>query len=122
MTLTDDSHTLNPAPPRPPTRKTSGYTYRPPRPPTGKAPGPTYRQPRPPTGKAPGSTYRQPRPPTRMGPGSTSQLLTSQAPTDKPDSLNPRPSSLHGKLIQIQIPLLTGARTDTVTGQMTFMR
>jgi len=53
-----------------------------------------------------------PSPSLRLGPGSTSRLPTSQAPTDKTDSLNPRPSSLHGKLIQIQIPLLTGARTD----------
>ena len=66
MALTDDSHTLNPAPPRPPTRE---------------------------------------------GPGSTSRLPKSQAPTEKSDSLNPGPS-LYGQLIQIQIPLLTRARTD----------
>ena len=59
MTLTDDSHTLNPA---------------------------------------------LPRPPTRIGPGSTSRLPMSQAPTDKPDSLNPGSLSLPGQGL-----------TDTVT-------
>ena len=86
MTLTDDSHTLNPAPPRPPTRKTSGYTYRPPRPPTG------------------------------MGAGSTSRLPTSQAPTDKPDPLNPGSSSLHDDTDSNPSPYQGQDRQMTLTG------